>query len=62
MEISAIVIHPSRSVDDALPRSSVLGRSNAEIPMQTLMILIFLGYTTILTCKLGVPVECHVMN
>ena len=60
MEISAIVIHPSRTVDDVLPRRSVHGRSIAEIPIQTLMI--FLGYTTILTCKLGVPVEFHVMN
>ena len=60
MEISPIVIDPSRTVDEALPRSSVLGRSIAEIPMQTL--IIFLGYTTILTCKLGVPVEFHVMN
>ena len=60
MEISPIVIDPSRTVDEALLRSSVLGRSIAEIPMQTL--IIFLGYTTILTCKLGVPVEFHVMN
>ena len=61
MEISAIGIHPSRTVDDALPRSSVHGRSIAEISIQTLVI--YVGYaTTILTRKLGVPVEFHVMN
>ena len=61
MEISAIVIHPSRTVDDALPRSSVHGRSIAEISIQTLVI--FVGYaTTIFARKLGVPVEFHVLN
>lgn len=61
IEISAIVIHSSRTVDDALPRSSLHCRSIAEIPIQTL--ITFLGYaTTILTRKLGVPVEFYVMN
>ena len=61
MEISAIVIHPSRTVDDDLPRSSVHGRSIAEISIQTLVI--FVGYaTTIFARKLGVPVEFHVLN
>ena len=44
MEISAIVIHPSRTVDDALPRSSVHGRSISEISIETFTI--FLDYVT----------------
>ena len=59
IEISAIVIHPSRTVDDALLRRSVHGRSISEISIETFTI--FLGYvTTIFTRKLGVPVEFHV--
>ena len=49
MEISAIVIHPSRTIYDALPRRSVHGRSISEISIETFTI--FLDYVTaIFTC------------
>ena len=61
IEISAIVIHPLRTVDDALLRRSVHGRSISEISIETFTI--FLGYvTTIFTRKVGVPVEFHVLG